>query len=146
MNFSVEILRTCPFIRLFRQNSQLNQLYFSGCVLDDLKLEFLYLHDLIQLRETSVRIQNQASKRHVVLAFGQIQVEHFVHFVYLQPGRQQVFVVASLLGDVFQAVVLVLYLTEYLLHDVFQGNDSAGSSELVNHHSQAFFSAARVSA
>ena len=72
MNFSVEILRSSPFIGSFGQYFQVNQLYFSGCNLDNLELEFSYFDNLIQLREATIGIQYQPTKRHVLLAFGQI--------------------------------------------------------------------------
>ena len=83
-------------------------------------------------------MEYESADGHVFVAFGESQVKHLVDFVYLQSGREQIFSVVELLGDIkhFVLVAFVRNFTHYLLDDVFERHDAAGTAKLVDHHAQ----------
>ena len=117
---------------VFLQHFKPYEFDFGHRVLDDFELHLSYLDHFVELGETLIFVQYQSANGHVFIAFGQVKVELFVYLVNLQASGKQVFVVAKFLGHKVRVVVLVLDVAEYLLHNVFQRNDAAGSAELID--------------
>ena len=90
----------CLIISLLTNNVQLHQLYLPRGGFDDLELESSDFYHLVQLWKTLIFMQYQSAQGHVVIALRQLQVEHLVHLVYLQSGRQQVVTLVGLLSHI----------------------------------------------
>ena len=78
---------------------QTYQLYLTGCGLDDFELILTELDDFVQLWETLIFVQNQATHSHIFITLGKIKIKEFVHLVYLQACRQQIIAVLGLFGN-----------------------------------------------
>ena len=123
--------------RLFH-DAKPHEFNLGGCVLDNLKFPMAELHDFVQLRETLIFVQDEAAEGDVFLALGQVKTETLVDGFDFHACGKQVFVVAKVLGNVFVVVVLVLDFAENLFHKVFQRDDAAGASELVDNDGHGF--------
>ena len=100
-------------------NFQLHQFYFRHGVLEYFKLKLPYFHHLVEFGERLILVQDEPADSHVFIAFRQVEVERFVHFVYLKTCREQVLIVAQLLCNIVCGIVFVFYIAEYLLHYIF---------------------------
>ena len=79
-----------------------------------------------------VFVQNQSRNGHIVVAFGQVEVEKFIDLVNFEACRKDVFAAFEPLGDVVRVVVLVLDVAKDFLDDVLKRNDAARAAELID--------------
>ena len=79
----------------------------------------------------------QSANSLVLIALWQFEPEHLIDLLYLEACREQILMLRDFLGSIAAAVVLVLYLTEYLLYYVLKAYDTRSASELVDNDSDA---------
>ena len=96
------------------QDCKLHQLDLCHCALDNLETETTDFHDLIKLGKTLIKVQDKATDRFIIIIFRQTKIEHIIHLVNLQARRQEIFIVAHLLGNIFLAVVFIFDIAEFL--------------------------------
>ena len=126
-------------LRFLFEHRKPYQFYLCRGIFDDLELIIVELDHLVELGERLVDVENESAERHIFVALRQFKVEEFVDLADLQTCGEDVFVVGELLGHVVGAVVLVLDLTSDLLHDVLEGDEAAGASELVDDNGEGAF-------
>ena len=61
---------------------------------------------LVEFREVLELMQDKPAHGQVLVAFGQVEIEHLVHLFYLQTGRENVLVIRELLGHMVGVVML----------------------------------------
>ena len=81
-------------------------------------------------------MEDQSTEGHILIALGETEVELLVDLADLQPGREDKLMVGELLRHMVRAVVLVFDLSGDLLHDILEGDQSAGASELIDDNGQ----------
>ena len=92
----------------------------------------------MQLREALILVQNQPSYRQIIVRFGQIKSERLIDFFYLQTGGQHILAFVDLLADVGSIIVLILYISKDLFHEVFQRYDAGCSAKFIHHYGNRF--------
>ena len=94
------------------------------------------LHHLVQFGEALIVVQDQSANRHIFLTLRQVEVEQLIHLVNLKTCRQQILMIAYLLGGIVGIIVFILDITKDLLHDILEGDDTASTTELIHHDTQ----------
>ena len=82
-------------------------------------------------------MQNQASDCQILVVFGKFEVKLLVYFLNLQTCRQNVVVLAGLLGNVGGVVVLVLNVAEDFLNQILERDDARCAAKFINNHGDA---------
>ena len=83
-------------------------------------------------------MQNESTHGHIFIAFGQIEIEPIIHFVYLEPRREYKLAIRGFLSNVFRIVMFIFNFAENFFNDVFQRDNSARSTKLIDNNAKAF--------
>ena len=84
-------------------------------------------------------MENESADGHVIVAFGKVEGEHFVHLLYFESCREYVFTAVGFLCHVVVAVVFVFDVAENFFYNIFKGDETAGASKLVDDDGQGAF-------
>ena len=69
-------------------------------------------------------MENESADGHVIVAFGKVEGEHFVHLLYFESCREYVFTAVGFLCHVVVAVVFVFDVAENFFYNIFKVNYS----------------------
>ena len=72
------------------QNAESDELYLRVGVLDDLELEVVELHDLVELGESLYAVEDQSAHGEVVVALRQLDVEELIGLLHFEARRDLV--------------------------------------------------------
>ena len=123
----------------FIKDAKLNKLNLRGSFPCYFEFPMSEPNRFVEFGEVLELVKNESAHSQVIITLRQIEVEQLVCLCYFQSSRKQILAWSSLSSSIVLTVVLVLYLSEDFLHEVFHRDNSARSAKLVDNNCKRTF-------